>query len=166
MSAEIEIVLEDERWASQLDPEKLVADVLRYAELNAAVSIPSDAAVTVLFCSDARIRELNSRWMHKDAPTNVLSFPAPISEGFGEGRYLGDIAISYETVSLEAQREGKSFDEHVAHMILHGLLHLLDFDHQNEEEAIRMEQIESEILVAMGMGDPWSGDNEKGFDND
>ena len=163
MSIEIEVVVEDDRWAHQLDPGRLVADVAKYVRLNKSTNIPNNSSATALFCSDARIRELNSRWMNKDAPTNVLSFPALLYGPSEAERYLGDIAISFETILSEAENDRRTFDEHATHMLLHGLLHLLGFDHQNEDEAVQMERLESEILVAMGMGDPWAPNGEKGF---
>lgn len=109
----------------------------------------SDAEISVLLCSDARIRDLNKVWRGKDKPTNVLSFPA------GMPSHLGDIAIAYETVFREASEEGKSIAAHLSHMTVHGSLHLAGFDHEVEAEAEEMESLEQRILASLGYNDPY-----------
>ncbi len=88
----------------------------------------AQGAVTVVVDDDARVRALNKLWRGLDKPTNVLSFPAPDTQP-GPARMLGDIAISYETAAREAAAEGKSFADHMAHLSVHGFLHLLGYDH-------------------------------------
>lgn len=115
----------------------------------AAAAEQAEGAVAVLLADDAALRDLNARWRGKDKPTNVLSFPAP--EGFG----LGDIALAYETVADEAQTQGKTFAAHATHLLVHGYLHLLGYDHEVEDEARAMETRERAILAALGVADPY-----------
>jgi probable rRNA maturation factor len=166
MSPEIEVILEDPRWLDYLDPDKLVACIADQIDHQGRIDLPNVAELSVLFCSDNRIRELNLTWMQKNAPTNVLSFPAAESQRLWEKKYLGDIAIAFETVVAEAQSEGKSVYQHAAHMLVHGFLHLLGFDHQTSDQANLMERHESEILLGIGIEDPWAQCHAKDGSND
>jgi probable rRNA maturation factor len=133
----------------------------------------------VLLCDDAAIARLNARWRGYDRPTNVLSFPAPNSRRRTEDRRqkepgaippavrplssvirhpLGDIAIAYETVAREAAAERKPVADHLAHLAIHGFLHLLGYDHQDGVEARRMERLERDILARIGIADPYASD--------
>ena len=115
------------------------------------------ATLTILFTDDAEMQALNARFRGKDKPTNVLSFPG--AGGVmppGIPRHLGDIALGYETVAGEAETEQKPFGHHLTHLIVHGFLHLLDYDHENPEEAEEMEQLEREILEGLAIGDPYA----------
>lgn len=114
--------------------------------------------VALLGCDDARIAELNSNFRRKFDPTNVLSWPtveyarptnAPTDPE------LGDIAIAYETCAREAAEQGKPFADHVCHLLVHGVLHLLGYDHETEQEAATMESAEVEILAKMGIPNPY-----------
>ncbi len=120
--------------------------------------------LSLVLTDDASIRKINAEWRNKDKATNVLSFPAfDIAAGDAPGPMLGDIIIAYETVEREAGEEQKSFSQHLHHMIVHGLLHLLGYDHEDEEEAEEMEALEREILHALAIPDPYtvhSQDNE------
>jgi probable rRNA maturation factor len=174
----IDVIIESPLW--QAVPE--AADTVRRAIAQAA---GPDAAkrrdrgeIAVLLCDDAAIARLNARWRGHDRPTNVLSFPAPIRRQTTEDRRrkepggaglkpaptrsaalaLGDIAIAYETVAREAAAERKPVADHVAHLAIHGFLHLLGYDHQDEREAERMELIERDILARIGIADPYAGD--------
>ena len=112
------------------------------------------AELSVLLCDDARMREINRQWRGIDKPTNVLSFPQALPGG---GNPLGDIAVAHETVAREASEEGKSFEDHYSHMIVHGFLHLLGFDHENDADAGEMEARERQILARLGIADPYAG---------
>ena len=106
--------------------------------------------VTVLLTDDVRVRTLNREFRGKDKPTNVLSFPG------AEPPYLGDIAIAYQTVVKEARAQAKSFAAHAAHLTVHGILHLLDYDHEGDAAAKIMETLEIQILAKLGMSDPYN----------
>lgn len=124
----------------------------------------NDTELSLVLTDDASIKVINAQWRNKDKATNVLSFPAfDIAPGDEPGPMLGDIIIAHETVSREAAEEHKSFDQHLHHMIVHGLLHLLGYDHEDDEEAEEMEGLEREILHALAIPDPYtvhSTDNE------
>jgi probable rRNA maturation factor len=113
-----------------------------------------------MLTDDAGIRTLNNNWRGIDKPTNVLSFPALPPTG-PEGpddppRMLGDIAIAYETTRREADDEQKPFEHHLSHLAVHGYLHLLGYDHENDADAETMESLETEILAQLGIPDPYA----------
>jgi probable rRNA maturation factor len=108
-----------------------------------------DVSLTILFGDDARLKALNRDFRGKNKPTNVLSFPA------GPGPYLGDIAIAYGVAAREARAQGKRFADHAAHLVVHGVLHLLGFDHERAADAKVMEQLEAKILARLGIADPY-----------
>jgi probable rRNA maturation factor len=103
-----------------------------------------------LFTNDAAMRKLNAEWRGKDKPTNVLSFPA------ARGPLLGDIALAAETVAREARLADKPLEDHIAHLIIHGFLHLLGYDHEVERQAEEMEALERSALSRMGIADPYA----------
>jgi probable rRNA maturation factor len=114
-----------------------------------------EAEVSVLFTDDTRIRVLNRQFRGRDRPTNVLSFPAaPMNPG-RLGPALGDLALALETVTGEATSLGLTLNNHVTHLIIHGFLHLLGFDHEVESEAVAMERLEAAILARLGIADPY-----------
>jgi probable rRNA maturation factor len=110
---------------------------------------------------DARVQALNKLWRGLDKPTNVLSFPAPDSPS-GPARMLGDIAISYQTAAREAAAEGKTLADHIAHLSVHGFLHLLGYDHESDEDAEEMEGLERVILARIGISDPYVAHEAEG----
>lgn len=149
-----DIAVDDPRWTKDLDVEALATQVLARAALEAATDVEWPAEVSLLFADDRRIADLKSAWLGKDEPTNVLSFPAA-DPGLGDTPFLGDIIVSYDTIAREARAEGKTLEAHLSHMILHGFLHLLGYDHIDDEEAQKMEALESRVLMALGIADPW-----------
>ena len=113
------------------------------------------AELSLVLGGDPLVRSLNWRWRGRDRATNVLSFPAG-GEAVGEGPLLlGDVVLAYETVAREAETQGKTLAAHLSHLVAHGVLHLLGFDHESDEEARRMEGLERRILARLGMGDPY-----------
>jgi probable rRNA maturation factor len=112
------------------------------------LKIPSGAEIAVILADDDRLQALNAQFRGKDRPTNVLSFPDTTMP-------LGGMAVAYETVRREAGLQGKQFINHAKHMILHGFLHLLDYDHQTSREARLMERLETAILSQMGIPNPY-----------
>jgi probable rRNA maturation factor len=129
----------------------VVARAIRAADEAAG---PVHGVVGVLIEDDAAIRELNRRWRGVDKPTNVLSFPTAGAPSIAP-RHLGDIAISYETAIREAQAQARPFAHHLAHLAVHGFLHLLGYDHQSDAAAEEMEDLERKILARLGIADPY-----------
>jgi probable rRNA maturation factor len=148
----IDILIESPRWRAAPD----AAAALRRAIGAAAdsVDIPAGAALAIVLTDDAAMRALNGRWRGRAEPTNVLSFPA--ADRAARDGALGDIAIAYETTAREAEAEGKRFTDHLAHLAVHGLLHLLGYDHQSADEADGMERLERMILARLGIADPYA----------
>ncbi len=123
-------------------------------------------SASVLFTSDAEIRELNREWRDRDKPTNVLSFPMLSREDLlqlgtsGPPEMIGDIALAHETCAREASEKGIPFDHHVTHLVLHGFLHLAGHDHEiSDDDAEAMEASEIKALALLGIADPY-GDRE------
>ena len=129
---------------------------------------PEGFEISLLGCSDARIAALNGDFRAKPMATNVLSWPAhdialplgnmpelPVPNAEGPPVELGDIAIAYETCAEEAAEQGKPFDDHVRHLLVHATLHLLGFDHINDADAALMEGLETRILETLGIPDPY-----------
>ena len=146
----IDISIESPLWDT-LDCETTV----RRAIAAAAPPDAADAELSVLLTDDSAIQTLNAKWRHRDEPTNVLSFSATPAAAPGP-RLLGDIVIAYETTAREAANEHKRLDHHLAHLTVHGFLHLLGYDHETEPEAETMERLEREILARLDIADPYA----------
>ncbi len=162
MSLSCDVLIEDPLWLERLDPEAIV---IAAAEKMIAVVRPRihpEAEISVTFSNDERIRQLNAEWRGKDAPTNVLSFPAISGTRFDSSPLLGDVVLAYETIDREARVDGKQFTDHTAHLVIHGLLHLVGYDHESEIDAVKMESTESRIMIGLGYPDPWANQLEEG----
>ena len=123
---------------------------LALAAVQRASAAGESGEVSVFFTDDAGIRRLNAAWRGKDKPTNVLSFPqAP-------GPLLGDVILAAETVRREAALAGKPLEDHMAHLVIHGFLHLLGYDHEADADAEKMEQLERVALKRLGIADPYA----------
>jgi phosphate starvation-inducible protein PhoH and related proteins len=146
---DVDAQMDDPRWIAALGH-----DVQAFAaHVTAAVDgffEPKGEGFAALFTSNDAIKALNAQWRGKDAPTNVLSFPAPETAGT-----LGDIALAYETCAREADEQGKSLKDHATHLLVHGLLHLLGYDHEADDDAAEMEGLEKDILAGLGIADPY-----------
>jgi probable rRNA maturation factor len=151
ISVDVEIV--DPAWAAAGDIDSLAQEVVAATLTEVGRHVHPDAEISVRLCDDAEIRALNLAWRDKDKATNVLSFPAPAGD---RGPLLGDIVVAFEYVSEEARESGRSLRDHLAHMLVHGFLHLLGFDHDKEDQAEEMEALERRILAALGIDDPYS----------
>lgn len=149
MSA-VEAIVDCADWSAALgDVEGFVA---RVAAAAAARAPATDAPAALLLADDATLRTLNRRFRGEDKPTNVLSFPS----GEAAPRFIGDVALAYETCAREAVDKGAAFKDHAAHLIVHGLLHLVGHDHAGAEDAQLMESLETEILAGLGIADPYA----------
>ncbi len=155
MSLHTDVIVNAPAWEETPGLEELTARVVAQCVETSGVALSPDCELCVTFCDDAEIRVLNAQWRDKDKPTNVLSFPTPGDPS--KKPLLGDIVIAHETVAREAEEQGKRFLDHVAHMILHGFLHLVGYDHETREEAEEMEALERRIALALGIGDPYEG---------
>lgn len=157
MTITIDIAVESSSWAAMPDLDALVRRSIDTAAQALTPAVPDGAEVSILFGDDAAIRRLNKDWRGKDAATNVLSFPSGQPAGFAGPRLLGDIAVAFETTEREARADNKPLSDHVAHLLVHGFLHLLDHDHEAEAEAEAMEALETRILARLGISDPYAG---------
>ena len=162
VTATVDILIEDDRWVLDHLAPRAVGAALIGAGLE-----PSAFAVSLLACDDARIAALNADFRQKGTPTNVLSWPSENRAAMADGEMpaapnlpmdaeLGDIAISFDTCAREADKAGTPFDHHVTHLIVHGVLHLLGFDHIRDGDAALMEGLETEILGKLDISDPYS----------
>jgi len=153
-----DIEIEDAAWTDALaDAEALV---LAAAEATLASEGAGSEGVTLLLTDDATIRDLNRRFRQQDKPTNVLSFPAPTNPE----RFLGDIALAYGVCAREAAEQGKPLAHHLQHLVAHGVLHLLGYDHMSDAEASEMEGLERAVLAGLGIPDPYAageGDHDR-----
>jgi probable rRNA maturation factor len=149
----IDIVRESPLWQEQPDVDATLRRAI--AEATADVST-KDAELAIVLTDDSRIRALNRVWRGFDKPTNVLSFPVKERAADGAPALLGDIVIAYETTAREALAERKPFLHHLAHLTVHGFLHLRGYDHDAEESATAMERLERAILHRLDVPDPYS----------
>ncbi|WP_333591777.1 rRNA maturation RNase YbeY [Brevundimonas sp.] len=144
----ISVEIEDEAWtAAAADAEARVV-----AAAQAALD-GVDGEVVVLLTDDATVRDLNARFRAKDRPTNVLSFPAPETAR----PHLGDLVLALGVCVAEAAEQGKTVGDHLSHLVVHGVLHLLGHDHEDEIEAEAMEARERVMLATLGVADPYAG---------
>ena len=148
----VDVVVQSPLWKAQ----RGAAALLRRAVAAAAsMASPAGGELAIVLTDDSTIRSLNRDWRRKDAPTNVLSFPAPPRVVGGASGLLGDIVIAYETTEREARTEHKPFAHHLVHLAVHGFLHLAGYDHEADDEAEVMERLEAAILARLDVPDPY-----------
>lgn len=147
----VDIQVQSPLWDAQPLAEQAVRDAIA---TSAALST-SGGEVSILLTDDSAVRVLNHEWRGIDKATNVLSFPAPETMSNGATGILGDIVIAYETLQRECADEDRDFLHHLTHLTVHGYLHLVGYDHQNDAEAAEMEALESKIMTRMQLPDPW-----------
>jgi probable rRNA maturation factor len=154
-----EVLVVADCWQTEPDAEAVIQRAVAAAAETVNADI-GEAEIAVMLTDDAGIRTLNSNWRGIDKPTNVLSFPAlpQASPGSPDDapRMLGDIAIAYETTRTEADDEQKPFDHHLSHLVVHGFLHLVGYDHETDDDAEAMETLEQDILAQLGIPDPYA----------
>lgn len=152
---DIDISVEAGNWPDEASLTRLVdrAVVAAFAETG----VVGRSELSLVFSDDAHIRTLNAGWRGKDKPTNVLSFPAfPFVQGGPLPPMLGDVVLAAETVAHEAALEDKPVENHITHLVIHGLLHLLGYDHETEAEAEAMEAVERAALARLAIPDPYA----------
>lgn len=157
----IDTILEDERWTG-LD--RLATRACEATLAHQGLD-PARYEIVVLGADDIRIAALNGQFRGKTRPTNVLSWPSEERGAASPGGRpappnspeLGDVALSWETCAAEAERFGLSLEDHVSHLLVHGALHLLGYDHETDADAALMESVETEILGSIGLPDPYGG---------
>jgi probable rRNA maturation factor len=147
----IEIQVEDAGWRAVLPGAEALAEAAAEASL-AHLPDASAGDLVILLTNDDEVRALNARFRGKDQPTNVLSFPA----GDNPHGHLGDVALALGVCAAEASAQGKPLADHLRHLVTHGVLHLVGYDHQDDGEAEAMEALEREILATLGVPDPYA----------
>ncbi|MEJ0095409.1 MAG: rRNA maturation RNase YbeY [Methylocella sp.] len=153
MKPVIDIAIEAEAWDSFDDPAGLAETVIGQTISQSRVRLAPEVEISVVLCDDAFIAELNRKWRGVDKPTNVLSFPS--GGDIGSTPVLGDIVIAFETTANEAREAQKPLRNHVAHLLAHGFLHLIGYDHLEDAEAEAMEALERSVLAKLGIDDPY-----------
>jgi probable rRNA maturation factor len=150
MKLSVEIIVSSTLWRRLPRARSIAREMVGVCIEESGASPGTGAEIAICLSDDEHLRALNARWRGLDTPTNVLSF----SDRTGGGR-VGDIAIAYETVEREAAAAGIAAADHYRHLIAHGFLHLIGYDHQTEHEAERMEALEGRILQRVGVADPY-----------
>jgi probable rRNA maturation factor len=155
----IDVLIDSGHWKSVSGVRTTVRKAVTVA---ASTQSTPGAELAIVLTDDSAIRQLNRLWRGVDAPTNVLSFPAAARQAEDEPAHLGDIVLAYQTIAREARTEGKPFAHHVAHLAVHGYLHLIGFDHERDTDAEIMEQTERKILRRLSIPDPYRQNAGKG----
>jgi probable rRNA maturation factor len=149
----VDLVVSDERWNDVPDLHRCIL-LAQAAYVQLAVE-PEPREVVIAFGADDEVHQLNRTYRGKDKPTNVLSFP---TAGTTDSGLLGDVILAYETCADEAEQRGLTLSDHACHLALHGVLHLLGQDHEDDDDAATMEAMESRLLATVGIADPHAGD--------
>lgn len=148
----IDLRIADARWEALGDLQAFADKALG----QAAAHMKEGGELAVLFTDDAEMQALNRQWRNLDKPTDVLSFPSDQPEIPGQPLFLGDIALGYETALRDAEAMNRPFEAHTSHLLIHGFLHLLGYDHIEPEDAKVMEPLEAQILAGLGWPDPYA----------
>lgn len=148
--SDLEVMRLAAAWAALPEAEALCARAARAALAGVGMHQP----LAVVLADDATITPMNTQFRAKPGPTNVLAFPAPPAVGL-----LGDVILAFETIEREAASQGKTLADHTTHLVVHGVLHLLGYDHQTDADAERMEARERVILAGLGVADPYAGED-------
>ncbi|MBB3937476.1 rRNA maturation RNase YbeY [Aureimonas phyllosphaerae] len=151
--------VEDDAWGTLLSrpADEMVREAVFAAAAGVGLGSDVETEVSVTLSDDEDVRALNAEWRGKDKSTNILSFPMmPLRPGDAPGPMLGDLILARQTLEREARDEAKSPDDHFRHLLVHGVLHLLGYDHESEPEADEMEALEIAILAGLGIADPYA----------
>jgi probable rRNA maturation factor len=167
---QIDVAIKSKKWLEEKNIDNFIIKICKtlipLTDLKKILSKSFDLELTVLLVSDRQIKKINSQFRGQNKPTNVLSFPSldenlirksGLKKAIGSFDYLllGDVIISYETVKKESLAQRKEFHDHLSHLILHSILHLIGHDHQEEKMAIKMESLEIKILKKLGLPNPY-----------
>jgi probable rRNA maturation factor len=156
----VDVVHEAGDWPAIGAVDAIIAPVVVALSRHACAASHMPAQACIALTDDAAMRRLNAQFRAKDKPTNVLSFPAlgraGSAQGGGLGHSLGDIVLGFETVMTEAADQGIAAPDHVRHLVLHGFLHLMGYDHETDADAVVMEALEIEILAGLGIANPYA----------
>jgi probable rRNA maturation factor len=147
----ISVKIDHRAWRSSRSPERLARRAAR-AALNVAGLSTLDSDLSITFASDAAMTKLNHMWRGRNAPTNVLSFATPRRH---RGNFIGDVVLGSDVVKKEAASQGKNLSSHAAHLVVHGVLHLLGYDHNEGSAARKMERMEIRALKSLGIANPY-----------
>lgn len=160
----IVVAVESDEWMNALpDAEAICRSAAAAALRSLAPDVAARTEVSLVLSDDAAVRALNREWRGQDKPTNVLSFPGDMNASTtGTPILLGDVIVALETVRREVEIDGTaaSLADHLTHLIVHGVLHLLGYDHEADDEADRMERLETQLLAGLGVPDPYE-DHER-----
>ena len=150
----LDVIIADERWAPHFD-EALTRDVHQLVRFVSALIEGDGFSACLRWTNDGEMQALNAQFRDKDKATNVLSFPHDFDAEDDEALYLGDLAFGFETMAAEADNMGIAVGAHMRHLIIHGLLHLSGFDHENDDDATEMEGLEIAALSVIGVSNPY-----------
>ena len=163
---DLEVNVATDRWRKAVvAPEEIAARAARAAYMAASPELGRSSEATVVLTDDAEVRVLNRDYRNKNCATNVLSFPAFDTDDIARlpanvPVILGDVVIALETTTAEARADAKTAADHLSHLVVHGMLHLLGHDHETDDEATIMERLEVDVLVQLGVADPYVGADE------
>ena len=145
-----------EEWGGRIDWLALARSAVHAAVAHSRHSGLRDNEVSVKFTSDEEVRSLNAAWRGQDRATNVLSFPMAGADELGDAQLLGDVVLAHGICAAEAADKEVALETHAAHLLVHGTLHLLGYDHETDRHAEEMEEIECRALAALGIADPYA----------
>ena len=153
---EIDIAFHCDDWHEALPSVEALSRRAAAAALVTASVPHSNCELSIVLVDDATVQALNRDWRDRDAPTNVLAFPGDMGVADGQPSLLGDVIVAFGVSRREAVRDGKTLADHLTHLIVHGTLHLMGYDHETEEDAQEMEALETRILDDLGIADPYT----------
>lgn len=142
-------------WDALPDAEALAERAIEAATRRFDGMLFNGAELSILLSDNDHVREVNREWRELDKPTNVLSFPAVEPDKIATATFLGDLILAYETIAEESRIDGKSFADHYTHLVIHGFLHLLGYDHDTDQKADQMESLEIAILADLNIPNPY-----------
>jgi probable rRNA maturation factor len=164
MKPETDIIIRDDRWEAAIPHVSELCDVAAIAAFAASAIQPPHAEASLVLADDDFVASLNEQYRDREGPTNVLSFASydDVDElrdlPDGMPAMLGDIIIAFDTTEREAQQSGIDLDDHLRHLVVHGMLHLLGYDHISDDQAAMMEPLETKVLAQLGVTDPYNSE--------